>query len=243
MDLSLARYEVALRRERSAFESSELLTYIPLEECSADLFHLWNIRWSAHGVRMVEKVEHWIDWAGRRTIQIGMSTLGSSLRAHAAAQAGHGHLLAADARMLVKDWNERAAIQLDADELIGSSPLHSALGYIELHDDVVDSGRAYCQIAIEYEIERAWALAGPAILRRCADVLEGRGYGFMADHLVVEPDYTIFNQRQLQVLLEYDDDALTPLVTAGRRALRCYRDFVFECLELARMDLERERRA
>lgn len=236
----MERYEAALEDTRISLSSNGVMKYIVDSDCPVNLFHLWSIRWAAHGVRMTEQVASWIERAGRRTKAMGLHDLGRNLQAHSHAEYGHEKLLAADARTLVNLWNQDAKEPLNAEQLIASSPLYSARKYVELHEETIGGKHPYCQVAIEYEIERISVVLGPSLLARYQQTFKEGGYSFIAEHVELDQGHTAFNQRQLQKILESEDDTLVPLVEAGRLALQRYAMFPAECLQLAKQDLIRE---
>ena len=236
MDIVRERYEPPLAPERNFFIADRGIQRLLADDCPADLFRLFLIRYSAHGVRMTEPVESWIQRAGDRCSELGHEDLGRALRSHARSEGGHEKLMENDARLLVEQWNARHAAHLDAERLLTSSPLYSTRKYAQLHEDVITGPRPYCQIAIEYEIERLSVIIGPAVVAKCATQLGDSGFSFLAEHVELDKGHTAFNERQLRLLLEQDDAALVPLVETGRKALRCYLAFLSECIELADAD-------
>ncbi|MGC5346350.1 hypothetical protein PZB75_20675 [Streptomyces sp. AM 4-1-1] len=237
------RYEIALAATRTEFENSPDIKFLLDPSTPDDLFHLWNLRWTAHGVRMTEQVESWIALAGRRSTDVGLPELGRALAAHARAEAGHEKLMMEDARALAEKWNERAKVPIDVERLIASGPLYSTRKYIAMHEEVIGGVRPYLQIGIEYEIERFSVVVLPGILERCRKALGENGFTFIAEHVEIDQGHTAFNERQLTNLLTLADANLVPLVETGRWALRSYYPFISECLQLAKRDLEREKNA
>lgn len=236
------RYEPALAEARSLLGSHEALRELLAPECSPELFHLWMIRFSGHGVRMTERVSEWIGAAGRRCTLTGMPELGRNLCAHARAEAGHEVMMMDDARVLVDKWNRSARLPLDAEELITAPPLESARRYAALHDEVIAGDRPYGQVAIEFEIERMSVVIGPQFLEQCHRLLGSTGSTFIAEHVELDQGHTAFNERQLADVIEAGAD-VEFLVATGVRAIETYVSFMEECLVLARRDLELERSA
>lgn len=238
-DVLRQRYEPPLMPARRSYEEDPALLRLQSAECPDDLFRLFMLRYSAHGVRMTEQVDSWISRAGSRCIEMGLAELGRALHAHARSEAGHEKLMENDARLLAEEWNRTHASQVDARELLNGSPLYSTRKYVQLHEDVIAGPRPYCQIAIEFEIERLSVVLGPAIVGRCVATLNDDSYSFLAEHVELDKGHTAFNERQLRLLLESDEDNLVSLVETGQQALHCYRGFLAECVELAEADLTR----
>lgn len=239
MNIVSDRYEPAVAPARRAFDEDPALLRLRAPGRPADLFRLFMIRYSAHGVRMTDQVESWISRAGQRCTELGRVELGRALQAHSRSEAGHEKLMENDTRLLVEEWNRTHESKLDAEDLLKGTPLYAARKYAQLHEDVIASPRPYCQIAIEFEIERLSLVLGPRIVEQCAAMLTEGSYSFLADHVELDKGHTAFNERQLELLLEQDDDDLVPLVETGQRALHSYRGFIAECAELAEADLAR----
>lgn len=235
----LDAYEAAVAETRRTLQDDPAIRKAVAPDSPKDLFWLYMIRFSAHGVRMTESVTSWISRAGDRCVDLGRDELGRALRAHARSEAGHEKLMDNDARLLVKEWNETHPSVLDAGTLLDSPALYSARKYIQLHEDVIAGPKPYCQIAIEYEIERLSVVLGPPVLARCSDTLGNSGYSFLAEHVELDQGHTAFNERQLERLLEADESDLVDLVETGQRALETYRIFLAECVALAEIDLAR----
>jgi hypothetical protein len=239
MEIVRERYEPPLAPTRRSFEAEPGVQRLLAADCPPDLVRLFMLRYSAHGVRMTEQVESWIHRAGDRCTELGRTELGHALRSHARSEGGHEKLMENDARLLADEWNRTRRPHIDAETILRSTPLYSTRKYVQLHEEVIAGPRPYCQVAIEYEIERLSVVLGPAIVARCAAALGGDGYSFLAEHVELDKGHTAFNERQLGLLLEQDDADLVPLVETGREALNCYLAFVAECAELAEADLAR----
>jgi hypothetical protein len=243
MSIILDTYEAAMATARRSLNEDPAIGRAISPDSPPDLFWLYLIRFSAHGVRMTESVTSWISRAGDRCAELGRDELGRALRAHARSEAGHEKLMENDARLLVKEWNQTHRSHLDAEPLLSSPTLYSARKYIQLHEDVIAGPQPHCQIAIEYEIERLSVVLGPQVLVRCTDTLGDGGYSFLAEHVELDQGHTAFNQRQLEQLLETDDTDLVALVETGQQALEWYKAFLAECAALAAIDLERHHAA
>ena len=231
------RYEPPLAPARRSFSEEPALLRLRSEDCPDDVFRLFMIRYSAHGVRMTEQVSSWISRAGERCSELGRTELGRALRSHANSEAGHEKLMESDARTMCEEWNRTHTAHIDADELLEGTALYATRRYVQLHEDVIAGPRPYCQIAIEFEIERLSVVLGPGVVARCAALLTEDSYSFLAEHVELDKGHTAFNERQLEKLLEHDDADLVPLVEVGRQALDCYREYLAECVELAEADM------
>ena len=108
---------------------------------------LWNIiQFSSHAVRIVEPVEGWIKRAASRCEAIGLTSLGRSLKGHAASEAGHHLMLISDTHALVNRWNEVYSPQLDATFLLDREPTPGANRYIAIHETIVGGDRPFAQV-------------------------------------------------------------------------------------------------
>jgi hypothetical protein len=199
------------------------------------------IEFCATGVRMTEPVEHWIRRAGARCIEVGLDRLGRSLEKHAAHEANHHLMMIADTRRLVERWNARRDPELDADSLLDQGPTPATDAYSKLHEDVVVGDSPFCQLAIEYEIEGLSTTLGPPLMEQCKRLLGPSitdGLSFLAEHIEIDQGHTLFNERQLDKLLDDEPNFAEPLIRAGSAALEAYGAFLEECLRVALNECE-----
>lgn len=237
-DIVARRYEPPLAPARRSFDEDAAILRLRGSD-DEDLFRLFMIRFCAHGVRMTEQVSSWISRAGERCAELGRTELGAALKAHARSEAGHEKMMESDARLMCGEWNRGHSARIDPDALLESAPLYATRKYVELHEEVIAGSRPWCQLAVEFEIERLSLVLGPNLLAKCVSVLTDDSYSFLAEHVELDKGHTAFNERQLAGLLREDDADLVALVETGRRALHTYREFIAECVELAEADLAR----
>src|SRR5215831_451622 len=102
-----SEYERRLTQARNHFAQRKSLSMIQDTALEADLLHIFLVYFSAFGVGMTEPVESWIERAGERCHEIGLSAIGSALIRHAGQEAGHHHLMIDDVHILARNWNER----------------------------------------------------------------------------------------------------------------------------------------
>lgn len=235
--IGVATYDRRLEPARSRFESHRSIAALlrnPLEPLILERFLIY---FSALGVGMTQPVEDWIRRAGGRCGELGLAELAAALKAHAKHEADHHLLMQADTRLLVDRWNENHQPRLVAAALLSLAPTPGVIGYRELHEAVIAGPAPYGQLAIEYEIEMLSVSYGPALLRRCTELLGAdvlRGLSFLEDHIALDAGHTHFNRLQLSRLLEQRPDFLSGLVAAGSEALDAYVVFLDDCFQLAR---------
>jgi hypothetical protein len=221
-------------------QKSTLVTKILTPDIEPDVLELFLIYFSGLGVAMTEPVEGWIRRAGVGCQEMGLDELGKSLCTHARHEADHHLMLIADTRSLVYRWNERHQAPVNADEILGRPMTEGVLSYRELHEKVIADGRPFCQIAIEYEIEKMSAEYGRRWLDQIARVLGPEILAtqtFVREHVELDVGHTKFNQFQLGKLLAIHPEYAGALADAGAAALRAYDSFLDDCLSLARMRL------
>lgn len=234
--IGVATYDQLLGPSRVRFESHRSIAALlrnPLEALTLERFLIY---FSALGVGMTQPVEEWIRHAAGRCGELGLTELGAALQAHAKHEADHHLLMQADTRRLVERWNENHEPRLVAAVLLALAPTPGAIGYRELHEAVISGPAPYGQLAIEYEIEMLSVSYGPALLRRCTDLLGEeivQGLSFLEDHIALDAGHTHFNRLQLSRLLEQRPDCLPGLVAAGSAALDAYAAFLDDCFQLA----------
>jgi hypothetical protein len=200
------------------------------------LFELFLLNYCSRGVRMTEPVESWIARAGQRCVEVGLEKLGVALQKHALQEANHHLMMIADTQALVKRWNLRQAAALTVDELLSAPASPAVEAYIKLHEDVIRSNEPYCQLAIEFEIERVSVTWGPPFMRQAARMLGNDStetLSFLVEHVEIDQGHTKFNELQLERLLAHDRSFAPALARTGALALNIYGQFLAECLAFA----------
>lgn len=227
-------YEAMMKGARDAYFAHPAIQEISGAEISDEKLLAWLYFYSGHGIHMTREVELWITWAGSRCKELGLERLGHVLHSHARAEAGHDQMMVDDTRAVAGRLGKTPEV------ILRQVPLASALRYRQMHEDVIFGDAPFCQLAIEYEIERLSITSLTDIVRNCERVLgddPASGYSFLAEHVELDHGHTEFNKRQLAELLEARPEALDLLVKVGTRALECYADFLAECLTLAELEL------
>jgi hypothetical protein len=184
---------------------------------------------------MTRPVEGWIRRAGQRCIELGFDELGESLLGHAQHEAGHDALFRDDAISLAWRWNGHGP-KIDVDLLLAQPPTAGVRRYARLHEECIGGPTPYCQLAIEYEIERLSVVLGPdfiaATIAACGPEIR-RCLSFVEEHVLLDQGHTRLNERQLRRFVENHPGALPALVEAGSAALDAYGGYLDDCLDLA----------
>jgi hypothetical protein len=243
---NLARhpYEVSMEPARTRFSESRTLSLIQAPDINPALLELFHLYFTSVGVAMTERVEDWIRRAGERCEQIGLRELGRALRVHSNQEAGHHVMLIEDTRLLVDRWNARHSFALEADLILGQGMTEGVRRYRKLHEDGISGDCPFCQLAIEYEIERLSVRFGPRLIDQCMKVLGSpvmAGLGFLRQHVSLDVGHTRFNEGQLNSLLDLHPEYLMALVNTGKEALHAYSMFLDDCLCLAEVQIGRTR--
>lgn len=139
--------------------------------------HLFLMIWSYQSIQMTKNVEDWIKRAGQSCQQKGYSAIGQHLINHAKAEADHDQMLVEDSKTLIELWNQKYPIVISEHYLAQlSEKFQSGKAYYQLHEDVISSTTPFCQVAIEYEIERLSVVFAP---RWIDNVRYGLGLDFI----------------------------------------------------------------
>ncbi|MEU1132340.1 hypothetical protein ABZ383_21165 [Streptomyces sp. NPDC005900] len=231
------RYEEALRPVRAEQAADPDLELLTSQDCPEQLFFLWNLRWTAHGVRMAEPVPKLLRDVGKRWGEVGQPTLAKKYEAHGSEEIGHDDLMASDARVLAERWNESARVPIDVEALIDSPALPSVQRF---HGWLRTGDLLFYEAAILYEIERLSISFLPLLIDRCRETLPRGGYGFLEEHLEVDQGHVEGAAAGVRAVLNLDASDLPALIAAGSFALPAYCDLFRECLALAKKDFERE---
>ena len=227
-------YERKVDRAREAFRARLAPMF---GESDARVLGLFLINFCAQGVGMTEPVPGWIRRAGERTQKQGFEDLGSSLIKHAVHESGHHEMMIADTRSLVQWWNAHRSPIVDADRFLKQPLSPGVMRYRDLHEHYIESETPYCQIAIEYEIEKVSVDFGPKLIAFLAQRLGPeilQSLSFVTEHVAVDVGHTQYNKRALGSFLASAPQALDHLVQAGSQALDCYGSYVEDAMALAK---------
>jgi hypothetical protein len=235
-ELVATLYTPHLVTARSRFETGAAGSMLD-ENFDPVLLELFLLNYCSRGVRMTEPVESWIERAGKRCRELGLEKLGIALQKHAASEANHHLMMIADTQALVQRWNASQPKPLAVEALLAVPASPAVDAYVTLHEDVIRGSEPYCQLAIEFEIERISVTWGPPFMRQCARLL-GQGsnetLSFLTEHVEVDQGHTKFNELQLERLLTEHRSFAPALARTGAAALDIYGNFLAECLGFAR---------
>ncbi|HEX8107290.1 MAG TPA: hypothetical protein VF516_06145 [Kofleriaceae bacterium] len=235
MNAELEQYEIMIAAERQRFADRMTPFHNETRPTVADLF---LIHFCSRGVGMTEPVEDWIRRAGENTCKIGYEELGSGLIRHAEHEAGHHELMIADTRSLVTRWNASHDTKLDPEAFLSQPLSRNVVRYRELHEEYIRGESPYCQIAIEYEIERISVTYGALFFARIIQLVGSDVLGclsFIHEHVALDVGHTNYNMRLMERFLEKVPAALEPLVAAGARALDIYASHLEDCMQFAEL--------
>jgi hypothetical protein len=226
-----ARYDSALESHRLKFEDK----LFPLlnESNPQKLLSFW-INFSSDGKGMTEPVEGWIRRAGHKCVELGYTELGKNLEKHAIHEANHHLMMIKDTKNLVELWNKHYSPKIQSEILLERPDSVAVKHYQDLHENYIAGNLAYCQIAIEYEIENLSATYGFEVLEHTFDVVGNDikpCLSFLLDHAQIDIAHTQFNQKTLSQFLVTHPDTTDNLIEAGIKALKSYGNFLEDCWE------------
>ncbi len=229
----LHEYNRSLHPSRVAFARSEgLQTFVGMTEPRR--LHAFMLFWTAYSVSMTKQVENWIRSAGESCGQKGWRNIEQHLKRHAQHEKDHDQMLVEDLDVLVGLWNKNYQGNVSAQELLSMKIPPGTEEYIRLHEDVIKGQTPFCQIAIEFEIERLSVFSGPQMIENVVNTL-GRdfekGLSFLTHHVVLDQGHTQFNSKLIENCLGDDSTRLQPLIETGKKALAIYGQFLSDCAE------------
>jgi hypothetical protein len=228
-------YEAGIGPARLLMKTVAESTFLApdLDPLGLDLFLIY---FSILGVGMTEPVEGWVNRAGERCEQVGLPELGRLLRMHARDESNHHLMLIEDTRVLEERWNARGLPPLDWEGLRAQPLSPGVLRYRRLHENVIAGISPFCELAIEFEIERLSVDLGARFLEHCQHVLGPSilaGLSFLKEHVTLDQGHTNFNEGEMVNLLDLRPGCLSELLASGSEALESYADFVRDCHGLA----------
>lgn len=207
-----------------------------LENPDPVVLELFLIEYCALGVAMTEPVEGWIRRAGQRCEELGFADVGAFLSSHANDEKDHHVLFVNDTHWLVNRWNEKHDRHLDAERFLTQPLTPGVIRYRALHEETISGPAPYCQLVIEFEIERLSLTYGSAALSKIVSVLGPRaiqGLQFLAERVKQVSGHTSHTEAQLNQLLRHMPSALSILTETAGKALNAYGQYLNDCLDLA----------
>jgi hypothetical protein len=194
------------------------------------------LHFSALSVPITEPVEGWIRRAGERCEEIGLARIGSALRGHARAEAGHHEYHNDDFATLTRWWNTRWSPLVDPEAIRAHGVTRGGERYSRVHEETIAGPTPFCQFAIEYEIELLPVQYGQRFVDNCvrlfgSEILERMS--FATSHIEFDVGHTKFNARFLGHMIAEAPERLAPLAEAGTAALDAFAEHLAECMMLA----------
>lgn len=230
VDALFDEYESALipwRDQTSKGPIAEMVSKPPRE------FAAFLINFCLFGIPMTEAVDRWIRQAGEATRGMGEIEVGDHLVKHSIHEMGHHLLFLNDARNLIEWWNGIYSPHLDSGALLERDWPSGVRAYRDLHESTVRGKLPFCQVAIEYEIERLSIVYGPYLFKLTGEKLGKdviKHLSFLSHHIELDVGHTQLNRFLLQKLLKGRPDSLPQLIEVGRSALSCYSQFLENAL-------------
>jgi hypothetical protein len=239
MGLVSELYEPHVAVARQLLEEDPKLRRLLDPQSDPAVLELFLIHFSSLGVNHTQYVEQWMRTAGRRCLELGLGDLGEALIRHAKYESGHDRLMEQDTRVLVDRWNRRGGVQLDADALLSRPPSAGGTEIISLVESVVNGPRPQLLVAIDLEIERMSIVVGPPMLEQFTRTLGpdiSEGLTFLEEHVTLDQGHTVFNNKQVEGLLQLRPQDARALAETGSAAIRAYVHFIGDCIDLAVSD-------
>jgi Acetyltransferase (GNAT) domain len=234
----LNQYEEYILAARERFANSIGISILRSKQ-QPQFFLSFLLRFCALGVRMTGPVEGWIQRAADRCREIGLGEMSRALARHARAEAGHDLMMKEDVEALAEHWNRRYRPSVDPVMLMTENISAGVLRYRKLHEDVIAGPVPYCQVAIEYEIERLAPWFGGTFIATCVEVLGPEilsCLSFVTSHLKLDVSHTSFNASEIAEVGRKFPESAPILAAAGAAALEAYLEYLNDCVRLAQRD-------
>jgi|SRR6188472_3338089 hypothetical protein len=114
---AIEQYDQLLGRARQRFADSRGIRGMTSPDIESRTMAAFLLHFSALSVPITEPVEAWIRRAGARCEALGLVEIGTALRGHSKAEAGHHEYHVADFMSLVNFWNARWSPQVDSEAI------------------------------------------------------------------------------------------------------------------------------
>jgi hypothetical protein len=233
---ALHAYNQQIGPARLKFASTRGIGGMVSPDTDARTMAAFLLHFSALSVPITEPVEGWIRRAGERCEALGLAKIGSALRGHAKAEAGHHEYHNDDFVNLIRFWNVRWSPRVDPDAIRAYGVTRGGQKYSRIHEETIAGLTPFCQFAIEYEIERLPVQYGQRFVNNCVRLF-GHGIlgsmSFATSHIEFDVGHTKFNAHFLGDMIAECPPRLDALVTAGTAALDAFGEHLADCMMLA----------
>jgi hypothetical protein len=233
---ALHTYDRLVAPARQKFASSRGIGRMVSPGIDGRTMAAFLLHFSALSIPITEPVEGWIRRAGERCETLGLAKIGSALRGHAKAEAGHHEYHANDFVTLTRFWNSRWSPRADPAAIRGHGITPGGERYSLIHEETIAGPTPYCQFAIEYEIELLPVQYGQRFVDNCVRLLGPdilKCMSFATSHIEFDVGHTKFNAHFLGRMIAESPCRLAPLVQAGAAALDAFGEHLSECMTLA----------
>jgi hypothetical protein len=232
---ALSAYDQLIGPARRRFASSRGIAGMVSPDTDARKMAAFLLHFSALSVPITEPVEGWIRRAGERCEALGLAKIGSALKAHAKAEAGHHEYHKNDFINLIGFWNTRWSPRVDADAIRAYGVTPGGKKYGRIHEETIAGPAPFCQFAIEYEIELLPVQYGQRFVDNCVRLLGREVLGcmsFATSHIEFDVGHTKFNAHFLGHMIAECPRRLDALVKAGTAALDAFGEHLTDCMML-----------
>jgi hypothetical protein len=229
-----SRYGPHVQPFRLALSQHEVWQF--LKKPDPVVLELFLIEYCALGVAMTEPVEGWIRRAAERCQQLGFAKAGEFLVSHADEQKDHHVPFINDTRWLIDRWNAKHDRQLDAEELLSQPLTAGVTNYRALHEAIISADTPYCQLAIEFEIERLAFTYGAGAIPKIVRALGSeaiKGLQFLQNRVNHGIWHASRTESQLNQILHDVPSTLAVLTETAGMALKTYGQYLSDCLAFA----------
>lgn len=231
-EAALADYEAHLQPARARFAAGAVARTLLATEPEPEVLAAFLLHFSVRGVPITKPVEDWILRAADRCEALDLDATGRALRRHAREEANHHEYHLNDLAALIDFWNTRWSPAISPAAI--SETTAGTEQYCGLHEDNIAGRHPYCQLAIEYEIERLSVEYGPRLVELCVrqlgiEILDCMS--FITSHSQFDVGHTAFNAHELAKVMIENPERLEPLCAAGSAALDAYGNHLSECLQ------------
>ncbi len=232
----LPEYEQQLTDARVKFAHS--INALTTQSTPQDLaFFLLN--YCALGATMNKPIESWIKKASKHCQKLNYLELANYLQQHAQQSTHHQALLRHDTQALTHWLNKKYQLNLDSQHYLKQKATTGIKQYQKLREQHAKGATPYCQLAIDYEVERLSIVHGFTLVKLCACKLGLpilKNLSFIRENVKREAGEHQASQQQMQKFLKANPQKLMPLVEAAKTALDAYHYYLQDCLIKAKND-------
>lgn len=238
LTISQNSYQKGAELVRQKFASKEIVKELFERQVNPKLLKLFMIHWNALNAGLTEPIPMYLKRAGERCQNMGLGFMADFFYEHEHEEDGHEDWAIDDVKELVSLWNkEEPNHKLDAKNLLAKKISPTVKRYHELHEQIIEGGSPWAELAIDVEIELIATTYGPVLVRKWIDCMGQESLSkvsFLDKHVSADVGHTKTNFQIVDRFISEHPESVNVLLKTASDVLNIYADYLEEAMAYAR---------